>query len=780
MHHDDDIDIRRPVPQPAGAPVWQVVAVVAILAAAGLLVLALGLGAVLLSERHHRPMGIGVKSAPGVVPGQAPFGDNGWQEPPNPPYPVVQDMRPVGRPVVPGEEPEAEPHKTPRQRFLDLTKEAWKAPPNSFPQEVNVSPDGRTVAYVDRQALFVGPLDGEAQEVGGGDAPVAGRRGRGPSPATPTVPVAGRPAWSADSRYVTFADHEGGLRRYDVQSQALETLPFPGDTPVPLPPDGQKLIFRRSRATPKVDLPGGQPVVDPKEIVLADLGTREVRVLVRDSGPLQPLTVSPDGKRLALVSVQSPLLKQPAEAKLSLLDLTDPKAEPRRLGPVSATLTGVCWSDDGKALVYARSQQPLPPDCWESNPDGFWSNIDLFRVDLATREETRLSRGGGFGPPCLAGGDLFFLQWRTAPDEGPAHLQRVSLAAVRDFDAHEPGRPARDREAWTKVLDDSLEKANVPPQAEGETLPPEVLTRLADAFAKVYREHFEAEPPANALAWERTQRELRSLAVPAALRPKFALVLGAAQGEYLRRKHGAEWYMGAGPLVPPALPADKVDEENPFGLILNPYWATRGDLTGSSTAEEDEDEPAMPTSWLQDALLRARGRTLLLTNDPAAAKDALHELADHDLTRAAERFEKKQPADGDKLLLALVEGKKYPRNQYLVLCVGKLLFEHGRYDALRRLLEPRVDVEPRDAHRYNLLGLALLESDPNAAVQQFKNALRCDLYYSPAWLNLAEAYARAKEHTAATQCLRHYLHTMPFTPYTDDARQRLAALQAEP
>jgi predicted Zn-dependent protease len=114
-----------------------------------------------------------------------------------------------------------------------------------------------------------------------------------------------------------------------------------------------------------------------------------------------------------------------------------------------------------------------------------------------------------------------------------------------------------------------------------------------------------------------------------------------------------------------------------------------------------------------------------------------------------------------------------------MVAVGKVLYEHGRLAAVRRLLGPRVDALPHDAHRYNLLGLAMLDGAPNAAAQHFKNALRCDLNYGPGWLNLAETYAKVGERTAAEQCLRHYLHTAPFGPYADDARQRLADLPAK-
>jgi hypothetical protein len=779
MPYDDDFEVRRPT-HPAGtAPVWQIVAVVAILAAAVLLVLSVGLGATLLSERRQGRLtpNPGAKG-PAGLPGA---GEDDGQEPANPPYPVVQDMRPAGPPAVPGEEPEAARAKTARERFLALAQEAWEAPEQVFPQEVRVSPDGQQIAYVDRQMLMVGPMAGEAQEVNlGGAAPHPGRRWPGrPAPGSRGTGVVGAPAWSGDGRRVYFSDTEGGLRRYDVQTHAVDSLPFHGAAPVPLPSDPDRVIFRRSRPAPKLDLPGAPAPPDPQELVLGNVTTGEVRVLL-PAGTTEwvPLAVSPDGKRLALSAPVESEDKQPPRRRLFLLDLSaKAPAEPQRVGRPCAMLGPASWSADGKSLVYAHSQQPLPPDCWDAAGSQMWAGVDLFHLDAETGKQIRLSRGGGFGSPALAAdGTLFFLVWQHRPN-GPfgTHLQRLPLAAAHDFAANEPDRPPRDREAWTKLIDDVLEQARVPREADGDALPPEVLARVADTFARLSKDRFHVEPPANAASWERQQRELRSLAIPEAARPRFALVLGAAQGEYLRRRHGATWYMGAGPLVPAEAPADRPDETNPFGLVLNPFQAARSEF---AAVEEDEEEPGVPATWLRDALVRAQGRTVLLTNDPAAAKEALKELADSDLGRAAGLYEDKKDAEADRLLLDLVGRKKYADNAYLVLHVGKVLYEHGRLDALRKLLEPRVEAEPRDEHRYNLLGLALLESDPNAAAVQFKNALRCNLYYGPGWLNLAQAYANASDRTSAVQCLRHYLRIMPYGPQADDTRQRLAALEA--
>jgi tetratricopeptide (TPR) repeat protein len=778
MRYDDEFEVRRPA-HPAGtSAVWPVVAVIAILAAAGLLALSLGLGATLISERRQaRSTPNAAGKTPAGVPG---LGEDDGQEPANPPYPTTQDLRPAGPPAVPGEDAEAAP-KTPRQRFLALAQEAWEAPEQVFPQELRVSPDAQQLAYVDRQMLMVGPMTGEAQEVNlGGTAARPGRHWPARPPAgSRTAGVVGAPSWSGDSQRVCFADSEGGLRRYDVRTQAVETLPFHGDSPVAVPSDPDKVVFRRSRPTPKVDLPGAADAPDPQEVVLGTITTGDVKVLLPATRTgWVPLAVSPDGKRLALSAPAEGGEKRPPQLRLYVLDLAaEPRAEPKRLGRPYATLGPVSWAPDGKSLVCAHSQNPLPPDCWDADAPQAWPGVDLFHLDTDTEKQIRLSRGGGFRSPTLAAdGTLFFVVWQQRPNAAvTTHMQRLPLAAALDFAANEPDRPPRDRQAWAKLVEDVLDGARVPREADGDALPPEVLARVADTFARLYKERFRAEAPASAAGWERQQRELRALAVPEAGRSRFALVLGAAQGEYLRRCHGATWYMGAGPIVPAEAPADQPDETNPFGLVLNPFQAVRG---GLAAGEQDEEEPGLLTSWLGDALVRAQGRTLLLTNDPAAAKEALKELADSDLSRARDLFEDNKAAEADKLLLDLVGRKKHADNAYLVLHVGKLLYEHGRLDALRKLLEPRIDAQPRDEHRYNLLGLALLDSDPNAAVQQFKNALRCNLYYGPGWLNLAQAYANANDRTSAEQCLRHYLRFMPYGPEAGDTRQRLAALQA--
>jgi tetratricopeptide (TPR) repeat protein len=84
---------------------------------------------------------------------------------------------------------------------------------------------------------------------------------------------------------------------------------------------------------------------------------------------------------------------------------------------------------------------------------------------------------------------------------------------------------------------------------------------------------------------------------------------------------------------------------------------------------------------------------------------------------------------------------------------------------------------PPDPRTFNLLGLAQLPTSPQQAADAFKSALRCDLRYGPAYLNLALAYDRLGQRPAAVLCLRRSLQLMPQGPLARDAQRRLGELR---
>jgi tetratricopeptide (TPR) repeat protein len=788
MVFEDDYDDSRPRSGHGVSPVWQILGIAGLLGTVVLLLLVLVLAGALAREREHvleleQAGAAGVVMAPRFAPA-VPRGpavmDGAVDEPPNPPYPVKDDLRPAGPPVVPGEEPQDARPRTARQRFLELGQPSWTAPEGPFPQQLTVSPDGQRLAFLQQQQLLVGTVGGrDAQliEIGGGNpgmppAGIAGWPAGFAQPAPNPLRAVGTPAWSSDNQHLLFVDADGALRRYNVDSQLLEALPFYCDSPVPVPGDSNKVIFRRSRAVPKLDRPDRAAEPDPSEVVLADLNTQEVRVLVPVSNTVwQPLAVSPDGKKLALASDLGQAKKGPGTFRLFVLDLGAADAKPAAVGPPGIRPGAVSWADDGRSLVYSHGRQPQPSEWWEGD-DTEWAGVDLYHLDLATGRETRLSRGGVRGLSPTAGNDLFVLITRDQGQRPRIQLLRVPVAAALDFAKKEPDPPPRTPEAWTALIDRVLEETRVPPDAGGDKLTEEGLAGLADTFARLYRERFHAEPPADAEGWERQGRELTALNLPRAARARFSLVLGAAHGEYLRRRHHAVWHLSAGPLISPVEPTAEPPGETPFSLVVNPFVGVTASLEGG-----DGDEGS-PSGWggVKDALIRAEGRVVVLANDPAVGKAVVEKVADEALERAVKLFAEKKNDEAERVLLQMMKEKHHESNRYLALHVGRLLFEQKRFDALRGFMEKQVN-EPPDARVYNLLGLALLDSDPETAIGHFKDALRCELYFGPGYLNLARAYEKALKRQEAQLCLRRYLKLMPFGSNAGDARQRLAALE---
>ena len=169
---------------------------------------------------------------------------------------------------------------------------------------------------------------------------------------------------------------------------------------------------------------------------------------------------------------------------------------------------------------------------------------------------------------------------------------------------------------------------------------------------------------------------------------------------------------------------------------------------------------------------------MILTNDPVVAKEALDKRIDPDLARATVLLQNNKGDEADDLLRGLV--KRHGGNQYLIRQVGALLQQHRRGRALAELMKPLCDLLdvggltlPRDAQLYNLMGITLLDAAPQKAMTAFQNALRCDLKYGAAYVNLAQACEAAQRRPEARLALRRYLKLFPKGALADDARRRL-------
>jgi hypothetical protein len=310
-----------------------------------------------------------------------------------------------------------------------------------------------------------------------------------------------------------------------------------------------------------------------------------------------------------------------------------------------------------------------------------------------------------------------------------------------------------------------LKEAGAP--ADGKGLNPEALKKAADAFAKLHREKFKTDPPATAAGLDRQRREVEALDLAAPARAQVLLVLGAVEGEFLRaQQKGSAWHAGKEPSAPGAAVAG----ENPFGFAFNPFRPPAKDKGAKDQGPQS----------LAEVLYRAGGRPLVLATDPAAVQEALGKLVDPDLARGTDLLKANKGDEADGVLLGMM--KRHAGNHFLTVQVATQLQKHGRTAALASLLKPQLDqLEllgvglPRDARLYNLLGVAALDVDVNKAVMAFHDALRCDLKYGPAYLNLAQAYRQANKLQESRLCLRRYLKLFPKGELADDARRRLTA-----
>jgi len=673
------------------------------------------------------------------------------------PYPVKEDMR---RPIE--RQPDGDKRQpTVRERFLNLGQETWKVASSQHVTTLAVSPDGVNLAYVNGSTLVLGPF-AVPQALDLDQPPPVEQARRGMPAATtragsrPERQLVGVPTWLPGSKSVVVANAMGDLFLIDASNLTLHALPFRGQSPAAFPTDASRIAFVRTRPTARVDATGS----DPREIVVGNLDNREERVVVpAGAAKWSYLSVSPDGQKLAAVSDLGS--QDRSRQRVFLIDLKE--GRPEALSPAAHLVGPVAWAPDSQSVVYARSQDPLPVDC-RGEEDGVVRSPELFVYDLGKKQETRLSRGGGFSSPSVStDGELYYLARRHDTATSRLRLRQVALASAWKFAAGEPEPPARGAVEWAVLLEKVCAESEVPLDSDGSKLTPDAVLRLDQTFRRLVREQFKAEVPETPTGLDRLRWELHELSLAKTAKGAESLVMGAVQGEHLRRQHGAIWHLSAGALRQPGKAA------NDFAVTANPFQAPH--------YLDDDDANAL--AWgqsLRSLLHRAQGRPLLLCNDPAAARKLMEARVSPELARGAELLQKGQAEEGEKALVALAEAEGNRDNLYLSVAIGKLLYAQGRLAMVRRLMEKQAAREVCDPAIYNLLGLTQLEAQPREAVNAFKKALRCDLRFGPAYLNLARAYEKSNEPVAARMCLRRCMNVLPGSPVASDALRRLGIL----
>jgi tetratricopeptide (TPR) repeat protein len=772
MYDDPPDDPIPPLDRPGVAPLWRVVALLALL---GVFLLApmvvVLLTALARSRDHLDDGGWGGPVAPQAAVGPAaPEPEEDALDPLRPAYPLEQDLRPTGTFPLPGgaEAPAGNAAPSPREEFLkEVGRAVWTDPDGDLPERVLVSADGANMAYASGDVLMAGPvgLPEAIDPNAAGLRPGVWRGGKGgaagigaAAPAQPRRHGDGPRAvvcgWSGNT--IVWVGSGGRPRQYDVARMAATTHDVGGVEAALLLADNGLLEISPRRLA-KVD---GAAAHDLYSVIVAPPpGAAKAAqfVLADDPARWHSPALSPDGQRVAIVSDRG---EKAGRWRVVLLTVVGNEPKPEAVSPPAARIDGVCWAPDGQSLVYARSQSPAPAD---HEPGTSKDACDLYQVDLATKKETRLSRGGGFTSPSLTDkGQLFFLAHRRAGAAPSVRLIEAKLEEVRKFAGGQQKRAA----TWADLAERVWAKAGLSePTKIG--LSADLVRKVRDLYEDEYHAVFKGEAPKTVAALDQQRREVAALDLTPQARGRLEVILGAVEALPPGVACNGAWYLKDGSPT-----AARGTAENPFYFACNPFRALRR----GENAEKSEE----PQS-LAEALFRAEGRRLFLTNDPAAAKEQIDRLADADLARGTELLKLNQGDEADPILLATV--RRHAGNYYLVVHVGTLLQQHGRTKALIELLKPlrdQIDKQglaglPRDVRLFNLIGIADLESNsPGKAVTAFQDALRCDLKYGAAYLNLAQAYEQLRQARDARLCLRRYLKLFPDGEWADDARRRLA------
>lgn len=761
MHYDDyEDDLRARFRHDGVSPVWRVVAVIELLGLLGLLMVVGALTAV-LAARSSSPSS--TSPVPDSGPFRSPFdfGDPDEDEADDPtrPYPMKQDLRPAGSvPVLDGEP--TKPAEGPQAAFRKACEVVWTGGHAGFVERVAVSPDGSQLALIQGGSVFIGPPDALMPVPLGASPAPRGPVGRIP-PGNAAPSLFG---WSTDGGTVYLADEDGKSWIHARGSKSeLHDVSGPVQGLADGPEAGAFLLVR-ARSGVKVPSTLRIPDADPSEVVYRTADGTERILVAAQRARWRSLALSPDGKTVALRSNQGHERDLVSLWRVFLLPLAG--GPPRPVSPPSSNAGTVCWAPDGRSIIYDReiekptAEDALPGEAHQTN---------LYELDVATGRESRLTWGGNFSSPSVTrDGHLYCVAHSFAPEGNRTELLRLPLARARELAAR-PELRRRTVRAWVELAQATLKEAGLPADLSVRQLDGDKVAKIAAAFARQHRARMGDAPPDTAVALDTLRSDLAAFVLGPNEREPLTVVLGVAAGEYLRRKHGARWDFSS--------LADKPALTNPedhdlFRTAVSPFAAP-----DPGDRDDFDDDGAILFGSLRYLLQEADGRPIVLTPRTALYRQRVP-AADPDLARGITLLESGKEKEADTVLVGLCE--RHRGNLRLALHVATRLYDRGRSEALARVIG-QIDAEKvKDARAYNLLGVSLLKIDPAGAVEVFRKAIRCDLRFGAAYLNLAEAYRAQQNPVAARECLERYLTLAPYGPASADVRRRLAELDQAP
>jgi dipeptidyl aminopeptidase/acylaminoacyl peptidase len=310
--------------------------------------------------------------------------------------------------------------------------------------EVEFSPDGRTVAYTVIMRDHPGRPYSQLWVMD-----VATRKS---SRIGDDNSVAGSPGWSHDGRWLSFTGtdgKQGGLWVVHPDgSEATFLAPVTGSNS-PLPgqgdntswsPDGKQIAFVSSSPGPETANATGDPVVitrylyrptasegfthfnDNKRlhISIVDVGTKQVRQLTTGTRDEHSIAWSPDGTEIAYVTNPDPNSDEFFHYDIFAIKVADGNV--RRLTAMESTEYAPVWSPNGKWIAYAGTRRGI------TDRETTMEDTHVWIMD--SKGEHRREVGGPLdsrqGHPRWSadGGAVYF----TAQQRGSTHLARIAVS----------------------------------------------------------------------------------------------------------------------------------------------------------------------------------------------------------------------------------------------------------------------------------------------------------------------------------------------------------------
>lgn len=568
-------------------------------------------------------------------------------------------------------------------------------------------------------------------------------------PLSINVPNDGPVAWSRDGKRLAFAgDNTITLVALDEKKPRT----FPGFA--------MDLTFGPADDELLVCVPGTQPqnrfvlsqfVTSRLESIRISTGVRRT-LLDFPLGRVAHPAVAPDGKRIALVTNHDYPRTAPIGGHLYVCNPDG--GDLRQLTRDPEDITAVTWSADGQRLYAVRRLA-----VGEDGAVGAGGSQDLYQIALSTGAAVNLTRSGRIGRVWSVGPDLLveISAWDIV--EAQRGVFRVNAATLEKATTARPVPPVADVKAQSQAIAAKVRAALGNARVQTVTPTPELLERLAKAFASAASEACGCPLDFSAASLDQLPGVLDALDVTSGRDPALVFAAGAYYGETLRRTAGATWQLQPVPFgewtpgLPPA--------GNPFVQVVLPF----SDPYRRALRVEDDR-----TQTSRDVRTRVPGQKLILVYPPAFAEEAVRGATPASYREARKLLDAGRTREAlDLLARDLLERPKNGPLAQEVIAIGEAArLREVALQLTRQAVEAGNEV-PELLIRY---ADALSKTDPKKALEYYRKAAQADTAPAEALFKLGEQYAALGRTPIAEACWRR-AYSQTAEPLRQQIRSKL-------